>query len=1164
MFSFLFTRRINVRRFQFIFIGCLCMASMAQSQVFIHELMAWNVATVKDADYSQYGDWVELKNEGSTSVDLSGYTLTDDRDDIQKWTFPQGTGIAAGGFLLVWTDGMDYAGSALHTGFKLNVAGEFIGLYNPSGSVVDSVSFSRQFQDVSYGRGAGSNWYYFAHPTPGSSNNEGSAYQIAYGIGFHPFPGVYSGSQSVELSSAISGAEIRYTLDGSEPDESSTLYTDPIEVSITTVIRARAYASGYLPGWTETGSYIINFTSSLPVISLSTTPANLWDDQIGIYVTGTNGITGYCSDIPRNYNQDWERPASIEYFDPSGKREFAVDAGIKIYGACSRGFDMKSLAIYCRNEYGYDEIRYPIFREKPAIKSYKDIVLRNSGNDFPSTMMRDAVMQAIVKGRLDVDAMAYQPSVLFINGTYWGIHNIREKINEHYVESNYDIPSDKVDLLENYNTVLNGTSSHYLQMMSYLSNHSLVGQADYNYVASRMDVDEYINYLITEMFYANTDWPGNNVKYWRPQATDGRWRWILYDLDFGLGLYGTDPSFNMFTFTTETNGPGWPNPPWSTYLFRRLLENQSFRDKFVQQYSLHLNITFQPWRTGYIIDSLETGIEPEFQRHIDKWGQPSSMANWYSNVSFMKDWASRRVPYEWQYMQSYFGLGAPVDVILAPADPAKGLVSMNAKQVDEQGGIYEMLINSKLLLDALPSPGYQLSKWKIDLINSQNMTLLSRNSMWKYYDQAAYPGDSWKDKTFNDNSWATGQGELGYGDGGETTVISYGPNASDKYITAYFRIWVNITDPSLFTKFSLGLLRDDGAIIYVNGTEVLRVLMPDGPVTMQTLATTTVGGTDETSYFTYNIPGNVFTPGANLIAVEVHQASSTSSDLSFDLALYGTSFQVIGTNYSSVSNLSLPVTGAIRITALFEPRVDKPPIYINEFMASNQLSKKDEYGEYDDWIELYNKGNSAVNLAGSYITDNLKKPLKWKIITGYPDKTTISAYGYLLMFADGDSTRQGPLHTNFKLEKSGEEIGIGGFINSTFHWYDTLTYGAQQTDISMGRYPDGGPDIFSMTYYSPGSPNTLTSVPEVSLASMVLVYPNPARDIVNILIDPEQASGFLADVEIYDLTGKVLLQLASEVSAAPVQMDISSLPAGMYILHVRVNNILVNQRLVKQ
>ena len=1154
----------NYTRFLLVWILLTSCPSFLSSQVVINEMMAWNTTVLMDPDYGQSGDWVELINTGTTPAVLAGFYLSDNPDNTDKWQFPQGVQIPAGGFLLVWADGFDSQGKALHTGFKLDVGGEFIGLYDPAGLPVDTIRFPRQFLNHSYGRNAGNEWVYFSQSSPGSPNNTASEYRIAHGILFSPAPGIYPGNQSVSLTTTIPSASIRYTTDGSEPSQSSTLYTAPVVISQSTVIRAKVFADGYQPGWTETASYIIGFTSTLPILSISTTPANLWDNQIGIYVTGTNGITGYCSDVPRNYNQDWERPASIEYITPAGKKEFNADGGIKIFGGCSRGSPMKSLAFYCRNEYGYDEIRYPLFREKPGVDKFKDIVLRNSGNDFPFTMIRDAVMQAVVKGQMDIDAMAYEPVIIFLNGEYWGIHNLREKINEHWVVSNYDIPADRVDFIENYNQVMSGSLTHYTQLMSYMDSHDLSNPEYYNNVASRMDVDEYINYVITEFFFANTDWPGNNVKYWRPQTPDGRWRWIIFDLDFGLGLYDHSPSQDMFTFTSATNGPEWPNPPWSTKLFRNLLENPLFREKLVQRYSMHLNTTFRPARIHAVIDSLKAGIEPEFQRHINRWGEPTDMDSWNYHVSVMTNWVNSRIPAEWQNIASFFGLGGLYDVMVGPSDSLTGMIRLNTHTIPCAGFSGQFPGNSKLLLEPLPAPGYQVKEWKIERIQLNNSSLISRYSVWKYNAQGVYPGDGWKEPSFDDGAWSEGPAELGYGDGGEKTEISYGPDPEQRYITYYFRKSLTIPNPSAFKKYVIELLRDDGAVVYVNGHEVLRVLMPAGTVTMQTTASNYVGGTDESTYFTYDIPGDYFTAGTNVVAVEIHQSSPTSSDVSFDLALTAASPQVIGSTTYPSSTLSLPVSYPMQITASFEPRVDRPQLFINEFMASNSLSKQDEYGEFDDWIEVYNASPDPVNIAGYYITDNFDNRLKWKIVDGYPEKTTIQGKGYLILWADDAGTTQGPLHTNFKLAKEGEEIGIGGYINNTFYWFDTLSYSLQATDVSWGRYPDGGPALYSMNHYTPGAPNTLTAVEEPSSQDGLTIYPNPTSGLLNIRIDASLTGDGQAFIDLMDISGKTLYSLTETPGQSILRLDLTGLPPGIYFIRLKINDRIFHQKLIRQ
>ncbi len=324
------------------------------AQVKINEFVASNTAGIQDEINDDTGDWIELYNSGNEAIDLSGYSLTDNLSDTLKWVVPDNTIIEANGFLLFWADGID---QALHTNFKLTREGEEIGLYSDEGELLDGISYPAQLADVSYGRttdGADS-WSWFTTPTPASSNNASQAYEgVVY---FQPQlsqrGGFFNAPISLELSSL--GGSIRYSTDGSAPDENDLLYNDPIAISTTTVVRARVFSDNKIPGPVVTHSYFFNEdfeTRQLPVISLSTDPEFFWDDEIGLYV--------------QDFKPDWEHPINIEFFenDESNRAAFNERAGVKVNGENSWELPQKMLGIYFRNRYGAGKLDYPVFHDR--------------------------------------------------------------------------------------------------------------------------------------------------------------------------------------------------------------------------------------------------------------------------------------------------------------------------------------------------------------------------------------------------------------------------------------------------------------------------------------------------------------------------------------------------------------------------------------------------------------------------------------------------------------------------------------------------------------------------------------------------------------------------------------------------------------------------------
>ncbi|MCK4746392.1 MAG: CotH kinase family protein, partial [Bacteroidales bacterium] len=707
----------GARRLLSVFLFLFAMASI-QAQLVFSEVMAVNTDGEYNPVIGEPGDWIEIYNGTPYAVDLSGYYLSDDPDDPFKWKFPQKTYLNNGYYHLIWADGTNDTLHGSHTNFKLGSAGESLFLHNLQGELYDSLSYPMMFENVSFGISDDGSRVYFGVPTPGSRNDSSSGYLVTGGVEFEPPPALYPSALSVSLIPEIAGSTIRYTLDGSPPEPSDPVYTAPIPVTENTVIRARLWTEGYEPGRIATSTYILSEGFTLPVISLVTDPAHLFDDQTGIYVEGTNGIPGYCEEEPKNWNQDWERPMSMEYFDLNGSRQVQHDGGTKIHGGCSRQAPLKSLAFFARSKYGKNRIEYPFFSQKEA-DSFKGLIFRNSGNDYWYSFMRDAVMQAVVTPSMDLDDQAYEPVQLFLNGEYWGIHNLREKVNEHWVTSNYGIPDENLDFIKNRNEVFAGSYHAYSSLSYFLFNNSMAIEENYQQVANQVDIGSYMDYLITQMFFINRDWPGNNQKCWRDRVNGSKWRWILFDLDFGFGLYDFDPAFDMFSFSTTDTVDEWPNPAWSTLMIRKLLENDGYREEFIGKYMMHLNTTFNPDHVNHVIDSFYYRLVDIFPAHLDRWNRDAegdwefrTMEEWEYNVEELRLFARARPAYVWQNMRDFFSLG---EQILLNVESSHGLgqILVNGVIMPQNGMNGHYAAGSDINLEFHAEPGYQLNHWEV-------------------------------------------------------------------------------------------------------------------------------------------------------------------------------------------------------------------------------------------------------------------------------------------------------------------------------------------------------------------------------------------------------------------------------------------------------------------
>ena len=737
--------------------------SNSHSQV-LNEIMASNASTIADED-GDYEDWIEIFNPESSTVNLDGYGLSDDYGNPFRWVFPN-VNIPAGGYLLIWASGKDRNNpqSELHTNFSISSAGEEVLLTHPSGVRIDEIAPLPIPTDISYGRqpDGSDSWYFFDEPTPGNSNSSQGYMGITTMPEFSHTSGSYNQEFDLEISSTMENVHIYYTLDGSRPTASSNLYTGTITISSlegtpndisliptnnnpdpgppyyegwqppagevfkVNVVRAIAVKENYLSGPVSTHSFLVDELGaerySLPVFFLNTDRENFFDPEIGIY-------------IPGNHNnmfqrgREWERPMHLELLENNGNQAFAGDMGVRIHGGTTRSRPRKSLRIYSRNDYGDSWINYQLFPEKP-IHQYKRFLLRNSGNDWDQAVFRDGFMQYLARD-LNVETQYYRPAILFLNGEYWGIHNIRDRYDQHYIFSHYGLQEHEMTVVQNNSVFAYGNADgvqHYNSMRSFINNNNMASQDNFEHVQTLMDTQSFIDEQITGIFIMNTDWPGNNVNYFRrlvdydphaPAGMDGRWRWHILDTDFGFWLDffyvpGVDQgaAHNTLAFATEANGPNWPNPPWSTFLLRNLLNNEGFKNDFINRFADLMNTTFKSDNVVAVLDSIETALEPEMQEHINRWRRPVDINEWHDNVQRMRTFAQQRPSYIRIHIRDHFNLSGIYNLLLSVNDAQMGQIKVNTITPDvSQGwdGIYFRGIPIKLT--AIPEPGYRFSHW---------------------------------------------------------------------------------------------------------------------------------------------------------------------------------------------------------------------------------------------------------------------------------------------------------------------------------------------------------------------------------------------------------------------------------------------------------------------
>jgi hypothetical protein len=669
-----------------------------------NEILVGNASTNMDYAFTNYSSWIELHNSKGTPLNLAGYRLRwlgDGEATPVEFTIRSGVSIPGGGYLQFWADEED---TGLHTNFELDMDGGVLTLLDAGGVEIESVFLNSQEPDVSVGRlPGGTDWYYFDQPTPGAANTTPAfaAINFAAPPSFSVSGGHYGSTQLVEISTADPTGTVHYTLDGSKPTAGSDVYAGAITVNRTTVIRATTFSPDKMTSPTVTHTYLINEPTSLPTIAIATDPDHLFNSRIGIYVVGTNGITNCRKKA--NWHQPWERPASMEMYEANGDVAFIQDVGFEIHGNCTRNLPNKSFEIKARKLYGDNDIDYKFFEHKP-ITSFKRVILRNSGQDTSQAMVRDGMIQTLVRGQMDLDYQEYRPAVLYLNGKYWGIYNIREKMDENFVESNYDIDETEFDMLDNGRKVYAGNTDDWNAFQSYLRTHNLADPAVYEYIQTQMDVSEFIDYQILEIYAANANWPHNSVRTWRAYGPDGRWRWALVDLDAGFGRSTARASVNTLRLATARKGRGAD----ATLFLRSLLNNPEFKAEFMQRFATRLNSTYAPARVNAHIDAVQSVIADEMPDHIARWGKPPTMAKWTSQVNMLHSFANSRPKYVFNQLNRYFKYPGLADLTIAGSGSGSVLVAGAEVPAGYHGPHFRGI---PITLEAIPQAGATFVEW---------------------------------------------------------------------------------------------------------------------------------------------------------------------------------------------------------------------------------------------------------------------------------------------------------------------------------------------------------------------------------------------------------------------------------------------------------------------
>ncbi len=714
-------------------LGC---GSLSAQNLVINELMQSNIENIMD-DIKEFPDsWVELYNPTDAAINLKDYKISN-KDKVKKaWQLPDQE-VPAGGYAVIYCDKEGKEDNRLHADFRLE-SGKDGNLYLfKDGAVVDKLEGMAKMPapDVAYGRktDGGDEWGYQLTPTAGKANC-GEICDAKHILGAPVFSEkgrVGTTALSLTLSlpeGAPEEAVIRYTTDGSEPIATSKKYTSAISINKTTVVRAKVFCNGWLSPMSVGQSYIFHPRAmTTPIFSVQTNDKYLNDAAIGLFANN------HSKEDKKTH--DWRRPVNIEMFTSEGSESiFNQLSETRIQGGASRANALKSMVFYANKRFDPDHKRfsYEFFPDqKPGVTEFKSFSLRDGGNDFGDLYFRDLIIQRTMAANVEsFDWQAGHSAVLYINGEYMGMLNIRERSNEDNIYSNYggledidmvEIGHEQVNGVNQYEEELKeGTADFYNAFKAFYSEkgHTL---AEYE---QWLDVSEYLNVAAMNLFYGNNDWPGNNTVFWRPNDDDTtsglpkRFRVIVKDTDFGLGLYGKQNSYNMLDLLYHPEnhgGDAWAYEEPVTRLLKNMLEDPEIRQMLIDKCCVFMGDFMNGKGTGAMIDLIKAEAMEEFVAHRDKydgwswWGPKDNRQDITDKFNNAKNWATGRPEHFYKHIGTQWGLGSPVALTINKQTNKDLEITVNGIKLN--GNVFDgkYFANKKLTVSA----GESVKGWRL-------------------------------------------------------------------------------------------------------------------------------------------------------------------------------------------------------------------------------------------------------------------------------------------------------------------------------------------------------------------------------------------------------------------------------------------------------------------
>jgi hypothetical protein len=1033
------------------------------------------------------------------------------------------------------------AASMLETNFTIKSEGETVYLSDPNGIILDSIAVPDLEANMSFGKqnDGEDSTFYFQIPTPNQSNNSSQgfiSYEANPSINF--VGGFYQNEITVHvINNSLNNGKIRYTLNGQNPTLSSPLCPDSLNISTNTVLKIICFPieNSILPSQTVTESYFFMEDFTIPVISLTT-------DDINLY--GTDGI------FDNNWS-DWKKPCFVEYYDKDGIKKFDTRASIKCDGGAggSRTNPQHSVTIEATNKtYGENEpIEYPLIPEKSYIHTYHAFYLRNGSNMWNQYPQKDATFMRIMR-ETEVNSQAYSPAVVYLNGEYFGVYEIREKANAEYFEENYGNDRDSLDLLSisyfyapSVIRTIEGSDSSFFNMRNLVTSLDPNSDDFFDLCHEKIDLYSFSDYLAGENWFANYDWIYNNMKIFRTREKGNRWRFNLQDMEIGLGTWG-DYNSDLFDYLETQN---LPNPFNEIYL--ALMQNEKFRNYYLNRYADLMNTVFQSEYYLPLTMEMYNELLPEMPRHFERWtgDVPGGMALYEENLNIILNQFEYRTPVVRNQIVSRFNLEKQVDVTLNVSPPGAGYIKISTIVPENLPWTGVYFDGVPVEITAIPNPGYEFISWQQNSeipINELENNSLNLNINSDDLFLALFYGDSMdlaltiseinynSDSSINGGNWI----ELHNFSSKDLSLGDWDLKSKNHYEKYTFPLQTKI--PA------------NGYLVVCEDTNLFKSIYPN--------VTNFVGSTQFS--WSNSFDSILIYNSYNQLKVSAIYRDSLPYPECADG--WGRTLE-LKSNETSLIDTNAWFCGCVKGSPGEKYKACEEKLIISEINYYNV----DSPNNAGDWIEIKNTTNEEIDLA-NYVFKDEKNSHTYTL-----PSFILTPDSYVVLYSDETAfINQHPNVSNkiggfdFGLSDKSEVLRIydnNGILTNSMLYKGTApwstipaksNYTLEYKDSSIYLNPNEASSWFAGCFQ--GSPGRAFSdcFTVVSQFEDFSFYPNPTTDDVWVIFNNEKAGFKPFEISIVDLNGKIIFkkQYNSTDTIFGEKINVSHYDNGMYFFNL--------------